>query len=139
MIKKLTAFSFLLLASMLLLAHAVLPHHHHHQQVCIETTHCNTDEEDHAHKSSETDHQHDGSTDSSTCVLKQAYIIPSSQERFVNNLNNPQDNLHFFIFSNFEQVDLQPVSDYIKFTPKLFSFYTKFITPTLGLRAPPIV
>lgn len=139
MIKKLTAFSFILIANLVLLAHAVLPHHHHEQQVCIERTHCVEDVTIHSLNSTD-NHQHDGS-DSTTCVLKQAVIIPSSQTRFINNCDNCSDNhIHdYIILSNLGYEHTQFVSEIVTHIPEFPSFYTTFVTPTLGLRAPPTV
>ncbi len=141
MIKKITAYSFLLIANIVLLAHVVLPHHHHEQQVCIERTHCVTDEHSHFDNTSAKDHQHDNNSHSTICVLKQAVVIPSSQAKHLNNYDNCSDNHNhnFYILSNFGYVDLQPISEAIASKSVSPSFYTTFVTPTLGLRAPPIV
>lgn len=140
MIKKLTAYSFILIANLVLLAHAVLPHHHHEQQVCIEQTHCDSDQDAHIHNTPAQDHQHDG-TDNTTCVLKQAVIVPSSQAKSVNSRDNCSDNHNhdFYILSNFGHVDLQPVSEVVTCNPEFPSFFISFVTTSLGLRAPPIV
>ncbi|MBK8807545.1 MAG: hypothetical protein IPO21_13245 [Bacteroidales bacterium] len=140
MIKKLTAYSFILLANLVLLAHAVLPHHHHEQQVCIESTHCDGDSEAHIHNTASQDHQHDGA-DNTICVLKQAVIVPSSQVKSINTCDNCSDNHNhdFIIHSDFGNEHSQFVSEVISYKPEFPSFYTTFVTPTLGLRAPPIV
>ncbi len=135
MIKKITAYSFILLANIVLLAHAVLPHHHHEQQVCIERTHCASDTDAHVHNNDAKDHQHDGNTNSTACVLKQAVLIPSAQGRILNNC----DNHDFYILSNFGYVDLQPISEDVTYIPEFPSFFISFVTASLGLRAPPIV
>lgn len=137
MIKKITAYSFILLANIVLLAHAVLPHHHHEQQVCIERTHCASDTETHVHNNDAKDHQHDGNANSTACVLKQAILIPSAQIRILNNCDN--HNHDFYILSNFGHVDLQPVSEVVTCNPEFPSFFISFVTTSLGLRAPPIV
>lgn len=139
MIKKITAFSFLFLANIILLAHGVLPHHHHEQQVCFINTHCTGDAAIHNHNSTEHSHQHDG-TDNANCILKQAVIIPSSQSRILKDCDNCiyTHSHDFFIFSNnFAFKDLQPSSLNELTVPKFSSFFISFVTPTLGLRAPP--
>ncbi|MGV8112681.1 MAG: DUF6769 family protein [Lentimicrobium sp.] len=140
MIKKLTAFSFILLANIILLAHAVFPHHHHEQLVCIERTHCVDDATPHTQKSPEHNHQHDGA-DNTTCVINQAVIISSSQARFVNNCDNCSDNHNhdFYNLSNFGYIDLLPVSEVITYIPEFSSFLISYVTTSLGLRAPPVV
>lgn len=141
MIKKLTAYSFILVANIVLLAHAVLPHHHHEQQVCIERTHCTSDTDAHVHNTDAKDHQHDGNSNTTACVLKQAILIPSTQSRTLNNCDNCSDNHNhdFYILSNFGYVDLQPVLQVVTYNPEFPSFFISFVTTSLGLRAPPIV
>lgn len=141
MIKKIIAFSLIFLANIVLLAHAVFPHHHHEQQVCIERTHCTSDTEAHVHNTFAKDHQHDENANSTVCVLKQAFLIPSAQNRNLNNCDNCLDNHNhdFYILSNFGYVDLQPVSEVVTCNPKFPSFFISFVTTSLGLRAPPIV
>lgn len=140
MIKKLTAFGFILIANMVMLAHAVLPHHHHEQQVCIERKHCIDDATTHTHNSAEHNHQHDG-TDNTACALKQAVIIPTSQDKFLKSCDNCTDNHYhdFYILSTFGYVFSEPVSEVVRYIPEFSSFYITFVTPTIGLRAPPIV
>lgn len=141
MIKKGTAIFFILLANIVLLAHAVLPHHHHEQQVCIENAHCASDTDAHVHNTDAKDHQHDGNSNTTACVLKQAILIPSAQGRFLYNCDNCSDNHNhdFYILSNFGYVDLQPVSEVVTCNPEFPSFFISFVTTSLGLRAPPIV
>jgi hypothetical protein len=141
MIKKITAYCFLLLANIVLLAHAVLPHHHHEQQVCIERTHCASDADAHVHNTDAKDHQHDGNANSTECVLKQTFVIPSSQARFVNNCDNCSNNHNhnLYILSSFGYVYLQPFSEVVPYFPEFSSFLISFVTTSLGLRAPPLV
>ncbi|PKP51426.1 MAG: hypothetical protein CVT92_12825 [Bacteroidetes bacterium HGW-Bacteroidetes-1] len=98
------------------------------------------DEEAHDHGTTTHDYQHGCDSSSNTCVLKQAVIVPSSQARFVNNCNNCTDNHNhnFFILSNFGYEDLEPFSAVVISIPEISSFFISFVTPTLGLRAPPI-
>lgn len=141
MIKKITAYSFILLANIVLLAHAVLPHHHHEQIVCIENTHCACDTDAHVHNTDAKDHQHDGNANSTACVLKQAVLIPSAQGRILNTCQNCSDNHNhdFYILSNFGYADLQSSPEVVTYIPKFPSFFISFVTISLGLRAPPIV
>jgi len=138
---KLTAYIFILIASIVLLAHAVIPHHHHHQQVCVERTDCIGNDGAHTHNSPESDHQRGCNTDSYTCVLKQAYVIPSSQGRILKDCENCSNthNHDFYILANFGYSDLKPVSKDVALIPKLPPSLTSFVTITPGLRAPPIV
>lgn len=141
MIKKITAYSLIFIANIVLLVHAVVPHHHHEQQVCIKPTHCSSDTETHIHNTDAKDHQHDGNSNSTSCVLKQAVLIPSAQSRILNNCDNCSDdhNHDYYILSTFGHVDLQPISEDVTYIPEFPSFFISFVTTSLGLRAPPIV
>lgn len=141
MIKKLTAYSFILFANIILLAHAVIPHHHHHQQVCIERTDCVGNDVTHTHNTPESDHQRDCNTDLTACVLKQVFLIPSAQGRILKACDNCTDshNQGLYKLSNFEYLDLQPVLIIVTSIPEFSPFLKSFVTSTLGLRAPPIV
>lgn len=136
---KRTAILFILLANIVLLAHAVLPHHHHKQQVCIEGSHC--EEEEDISQTTAHGHQHDNHTNSATCVLKQAVIIPSTEGKFFKCCDNYSDNhsYNYYILFNPGNIDLQPISEVVAFIPVLPSFLTSSVTITPGLRAPPMV
>jgi hypothetical protein len=144
MIKKITAYSFILLANIVLLAHAVVPHHHHETQVCIEKTHCETDFEAHKHQPNEENHKHNHEHDGnngSLCVLKQAIVLPVHQSRQLDGCSDCSDNHNhdFFIFSDFGYVDLQPDFEVVTYIPEFSSFLISFVTTSHGLRAPPLV
>lgn len=134
MIKKIIAYNFILIANLVLLVYTVLPHHHHEQQVCVD------DVAIHTHSANKHNHQHNN-TDSSTCLLKQAVIISSSQGKFLKSCDNCTDkhNHEFFILSNIGFGDLQPISVTEENVPKFQSFLISFVTTSIGLRAPPIV
>jgi hypothetical protein len=140
MIKKLAAYSLILIANIVLLAHAVIPHHHHHLVVCIVNTHCHDDSLAHNHDFSPKDHEHDGNTNSNTCVLKQAVVIPTSQDKLFKSCDNCTNshNHNFYILPNFEFADLLPVSEVASNIPELSFFITPFVRLILRLRAPPI-
>ena len=140
MIKKVTAYSLILIANIVLLAHAVLPHHHHEQLVCIEQTHCTNDAISHSQTASDNHHQHDGAH-LATCILKQAIIISTSQARLLNNCDNCSDNHNhdFFILSYFGLETLQPITVTVSTVPEFTFTFSSYITSSLGLRAPPKV
>lgn len=140
MVKKIIAFSFVFLANLAILAHAFLPHHHHEQQVCFERTHCADDAEVYSHNSTERNHQHDA-TDNTSCVLNQAVIIPLSQTKSISSCDHRSDTGYddFFIISNFGYDDFQTYSETEASAPEFHSFLISFVTTSLGLRAPPIV
>jgi hypothetical protein len=138
--KKRIAILFVLLANIILLAHAVLPHHYHEKLFCIESTHCTEDATIHTQNSTEHNHQHDG-TDNTTCVLNQVVIILPNQGRILNEFENCTDtcNHNFYITAPFEYPHLQSLPAIVSTVPKLNLFFTTFVSPTLGLRAPPVV
>jgi len=144
MIRKRTAIFFILLANIILLVHAVVPHHHHESLVCIESSHCQSNCYDHNHNTCSNDHEHDGSSDTECCVLKQAVVVP------VNTLRQEFkclgcDNNHF-PFVHFLTILFS--TEFNPFVPKVISItqipikitsYSSFYYTSLGLRAPPIV
>ncbi len=141
MIRKTTAYLFIILANIVLLGHAVIPHHHHEQQLCIKNKYCQNDAKAHHHESSEKDHQHDGKN-APNCILKQLVILPSNQGRNECNCfttsEDHEDDFQFILFTNnFESnyFVFSNVSSKIHFTPH----YSAFLIPSSGLRAPPTV
>jgi len=141
MIKKLTAYSFLIIANIILLAHAVIPHHHHESVVCVEQKHCQDDAIPHNHNVAEHNHQHDGNKNSTSCILKQSFVVPTSQGKQLKSCDNCSDNHNhdFYTLSNIGYCDLQPVSNVVTYYPVHSSYLLSFVTSTLGLRAPPTV
>lgn len=140
MIRKIIAYSFLILANLILLAHAVIPHHHHEQHVCIAQEHRNDQSATCAHEPNEQNHQHDGS-EKNSCALSQAVFIPSSQERFLKNCDNCTDthNHNFYILSFLQNEELYPISETVTSVPDFLLILPSFVTATPGLRAPPVV
>jgi hypothetical protein len=141
MIKKLTAYSFILIANIVLLVHAVIPHHHLHQQVCIERKDCVENDVSHTHSNPESNHRRGCETDSNKCVLKQAYLIPSTHGRILKDCENCTDNHNhdYYVLANFGYLDILPVSQGVTLIPKLPPSLISFVTLTIGLRAPPAV
>jgi hypothetical protein len=141
MIKKFTAYSFVLLVNIILLTHAIIPHHHHESVVCVKQKHCQDDALPHDHNVAKHDHQHDSNKNSTTCILKQSVIVPTTQGKQLRSCDNFTDNHShdYYIISNFGYVDLQPVSEVGTCNSEFPSLFISFVTTSLGLRAPPIV
>jgi hypothetical protein len=141
MIKKLTAYSLILVANFVLLAHAVIPHHHHESVVCVEQKHCQGDAIPHNHNVAEHDHRHDGNKNSTSCILEQSVVVPTSQGKQLKSHDNCSDNHNqdYYILSNFGYSDLQPISKVVTYFSVYSSYLLSFVTSTLGLRAPPTV
>jgi len=121
------------------LAHVVIPHHHHEQMVCVQKSHCENDSRQHSHKTSPTEHQHDGATDSQTCVLKQ---LATNQQNINHKLCKCvfcKSDLPIFIFAFiFSENTLKTVTE--KFTsiiPYFQSDNSVLLTKSFGMRAPP--
>ncbi|MDX9880527.1 MAG: hypothetical protein RBS73_00580 [Prolixibacteraceae bacterium] len=141
MIKKLTAYSLILVANIVLLAHAVIPHHHHQSVICIEQKHCHDDTSTHEHSNAKPSHQDDGNKNSTSCVLKQSFLVPPSQGKHLKSYNNCSDNYNhdYYLLSNIEYSDLQPIFNVVSYFPLHSSYIISFVTSALGLRAPPTV
>jgi hypothetical protein len=141
MIKKLTAYSFILLANIVLLAHVVVSHHYHQNVVCVESSHCQDNNLAHKHNTQEDNHQHDGSS-SANCLLKQAVIVSSNQGKnetdcvFCSHLHSLD--LHFTLPYTGNEVII-PICRIVASPPDVFFSFSSYITTSLGLRAPPIV
>lgn len=138
--KKITAHTFLLLATILLLAHAVLPHHHHQLQFCIESSHC------HHHNVPDplaSSHDHDGEN-SADCLLKQLIIFPANPVKQACKCTDLTDG-HFHVYDwhailfQHEQASVpdQKASE-VEYPSLVFS-YSRILSSVSGLRAPPAV
>ena len=138
MIKKVISVFLLYLAGLLVFAYAVLPHHHHDKSdICIATSHCDSEHESADHPG--TDHKHDTNTDN--CVLKQDIIVPSSSIRMQCAVIEFTDNFNQDIALDIrnESNISSPFNKYLK-TP-LFALlcFRDYECINSGLRAPPSV
>ncbi len=140
MIKKFSAFSFILLANIILLAHAVIPHHHHDSVICIKQNHCQDDRIPYNHNVTEHNHQHDGNKNSTSCILKQSVVVPTSQGRQLKSCDNYSGNHNpdYYTQSHFGISDLQADSKVVAYYPVQAFYLLLFVTSALGLRAPPL-
>lgn len=143
MIRKKTAFTFLLLANFFLLAHVVVPHHHHLRQVCLERIHCENEPLTPNHSTSEHRHGHDGSDGSEECVLKQAVVIPGNSLKQGLKWNDIAGKT--FRYSDFQailtvipELAVQKNSQKAQIFPAYFT-QAFFVFSSLSLRAPPTV
>lgn len=142
MSKKITAFGFVLLATLSVLAHAVIPHHHHQVVVCVEDIQheehaCHHDDGVHEHGN---DHQ-EGQSHATPCEFKLAVVVPSSQGKQLKSCDDCLDSHQHISYlpTVVERVELPLQLAAVTNNPVYASFYTSFVTPTLGLRAPPFV
>ena len=134
---KRTAYIITFIANIFLLVYAVVLHHHHESksQICILSSHCQTDDNDDSEN-----HQHDSHTKSNNCLLTQAIVLPLS-----NNTKENQSIVYDYGFDVFintsnelfnKYLVLNPIEILIPDIPFIFSSY---IHSSLGLRAPPVV
>lgn len=144
MIRKILAISFLLLANTVLLAHSVVPHHHHCHGVCLEDTHCHSEEDHHKDNCSDSEeHHHDSNDlDEDFCSLKQLTPTPVSFYSFnhhsIGQKSTKTPFLFYTLFTynilNLEQQDSSP-PDYTSYLPLHYSHHP---SQTQSLRAPPL-
>lgn len=142
MIKKITAYLFVLIATTVLVAHAVVPHHHHHvHRVFIITEHNDEDDFGHKHPANEHSHEHSDANDYDFCLLNQVITTPanSSKQEF----SSPFIDFNFgnvlaIVIKNDFACNPPPILSYRQ-TPFHNSFYTCFINSVSGSRAPPSV
>lgn len=142
MLKKVTAYSLILIASFALLAHAVIPHHHHQLFFCVEQSH-SVDDDAAPHNCTvpEHDHHHNGNTSATDCVLGQAVAITTSQGKLFKSYDAFNDSYQpdFFILPNFRCNELQTAPLVVATVPEFSPLISSFVTLTFGLRAPPMV
>ena len=138
--KKMVCLTALWIANILLLAHAAIPHHYHKNTGTCFAFHCRDSKEAHQHEHHEHHtHQHEGNPSSDRCSIDDVYTTA-------------QKNIKTACCSHIEcdcgQVLLPLILDYLSVTdfgskvlfkpkPYFVSYYTEYITQSLGLRAPP--
>lgn len=134
----------LLLPILLILANNSIPHHHHKSEVCIGSSHCETDCELHKHGTTKNDHKHNSNNNYQCCVLIQDVILPSNyinqeSKRFNYVDNQPDFDGYKAILFNSGLIRLIPPNLPNTLIPLISSSYSYFVSTSLGLRAPPIV
>ena len=141
MIKKITAYSFILLANIVLLAHAVVPHHYHQIVACVESSHCPDNNVPYNRDTPEDNHENDGSS-SANCILQQAVIVSSNQGKNETDCifcsHNHSLDLQFTLPYNGNEAII-PIFSIVASMPDVSFCFSSYITTSLGLRAPPLV
>ena len=126
--KRAISLSFLLIANVILLAHTVVPHHHHENvSICFSQT---------------THHEHEGNPSSEKCCVIDNDYTPAE--------NKLKTACHIHIKCNCGQIlfalvsnslNIQDFADdtiiHFRQNPYIPLFYSKFISQSIGLRAPP--
>ena len=142
MFKKVTAFSFILIANIIMLTHDVIPHHHHQKKVCLESEHCVNDAAPHNHEQAEHDHQNDSNNNPNACFLSEFVFVPSNNTYRLSNYQHYGDNhfkdFHFIHISEDTRISILVTKVNI-FLPDLIPIYLSTVNASIGLRAPPVV
>lgn len=140
-IKRVTAYSLILIANIFLLVHAVTPHHHHQSLVCYEQKHNLPDNVPQKNHHAEHEHQHDGNKDFTICILNQPVVVPESQDRLLKSWNSCSYNHHldYYVTSNTGYIDSPHLSFVVTYFHFKSSFLESYTSSSVGLRAPPVV
>lgn len=132
-------------ANFIILAHAVIPHHHH-QQVPIyflhghhsekaDAHHHDHDADKHCHDADAHQHQ---STTHDECIIGKDYVKTDNGKQISSSGNGqplPDFIVLFCLQAENETIELYGLP--FRQTPYLLSFYTEYVSRSLGLRAPP--
>ena len=137
MIKRSTAYFYILLTSFVLLAHAVIPHHHHESEIFIINSDCQTDKGVHKHGATE----HNPENDAKNCVIQQI-VVRSNQVRHELKSTDSSDNykqingLQAFSFKKGINVPFPRILSNVH-ASLLPSSYLTYACTGLGFRSPP--
>lgn len=142
MLKRVPALFFILIASIVLLVNVVIPHHHHEKEVCVVSSHCETDTDTEKHDYD--GHDHDGENGVEHCVLNPVFLVPVNQVKqeikFLDfseiRINHNQFQVNLI---DLELISLLPTYLNNGNPPLVFFSYCHYSVICLGMRAPPIV
>ena len=144
MTKRISVLFFNLIAIIVLLAGFTIPHHHHNNIICVESSHCQTDNETHKQATTESRHEHDREANTDYCILSPDFIVPSNQVKQENKYLNYSDK-----WINYDQslsnlsgqklIIFIPTYLYSTQPPLHYYSYCHYLSNSQGLRAPPIV
>lgn len=144
--KKAIFIGFLLLANIVLLAHAMIPHRHldgiavaHLESHCHDSTDSHHEDHDHDFNHRTTPHQHEDNP-SEHCLLNIIYTRSESNMKIISPVYYNCGLLLFLDVpgtkDKFGLVDIVVLP--IKQKPYSESFYSRFSSNSVGLRAPPV-
>jgi len=144
MIKRISVLFSILIANIVLLAGFTIPHHHHNNIICVESSHCQTDNRTNKHNPSKHKHEHNGKTNTDYCILNQHFIVTFNQvKQEYKYLDSPDNWLNYNQFnaniSDQKLINFVPTYLYSTQPPLLFYSYCYYLNNGQGLRAPPIV
>lgn len=144
MIRKITAISLILVATLFMLAHAVIPHHHNNGFPSLIKLHQHADGVMHYdfHEHDGNKHEHGSDKDSHGCILKQVIFIPSDILKHKFQFNNFQkeqkENITLLLKSDRLSIEIFPNSSFTP-PPDLNTIYIENVNRGVSLRGPPVV
>ncbi|NQU35230.1 MAG: hypothetical protein HQ521_18545 [Bacteroidetes bacterium] len=143
MFNKILSISFVVIANILLLANLVIPHHHHESEICVDVSHCDSDNDKHHDVSSSHKHDHDSNSKNDHCALNQVYIVATDNVRqdyshvIISNSNYELPDFLSLFFNYESQASKRDITTNQYYYPSYS--YCNFVSTSKGLRAPPIV
>ncbi len=145
MARNLSAFVFILLATILVLAVAIIPHHHHSSEVCIVSSHCEADEDSHSECGEAHKHQHEAEANTQSCFLEQLYVVPSNKSEQRRVIQYQREHESTFSFDQTANTSLNFSANTLSKNRLKAGFlsppflYSDVLSQSKGLRAPPLV
>lgn len=136
-----TAFGWVLLATLSVLAHAVVPHHHHQVAVCVEDIQHEERTGHHDEGVHEHENEQEGRHSQTTpCEFRLAVVVPSSNGKQLRGSDDGSgSHQHGICLISNDKPDVASCSSAIAWvSPVYLSFFTSYVTAVLGLRAPPV-
>lgn len=158
--KKITSTSLLLLANIIMLAHTIVPHHHHNGFVVAllernikersqdhhhaPSDHHSTSSDHHhapgTHNHAPGTHHHESNSETEKCALNEVYTRSDNSPKFECYENCDYKTSKIFVsprgIDKFSLVNEGGLP--FRQKPYIESYYSKFSSGSIGLRAPPI-
>lgn len=151
--KKIISTSLLLLANIIMLAHTIVPHHHHNGfVVALLERNIKERSQDHHHASSghnhtpsdhhqtPSTHNHESNSETEKCALNEVYTRSDNSPKFECYENCDYKTSKTFVsprgIDKFSLVNEGGLP--FRQKPYIESYYSKFSSGSIGLRAPPV-
>jgi hypothetical protein len=152
-VKKIISTSLLLLANIIMLAHTIVPHHHHNGfVVALLERNIKERSQDHHHASSDhnhtpsdhhqapSTHNHESNSETEKCALNEVYTRSDNSPKFECYENCDYKTSKTFVsprgIDKFSLVNEGGLP--FRQKPYIESYYSKFSSGSIGLRAPPV-
>lgn len=136
-VKKFITIIFLLIANLSVIAHNVTPHHHHDGIVCMASM-C---ADECCDAEAETSHQHHSANhcngNPGDCELKNTMFRDSGNNNIQLSVPLLMLMIHHCCGLSSCHIEEAMLPAHCTHRPYLESYYTTYVSPTLGLRAPP--